>query len=124
MRDFSIESLRQETIFQLQEEQYDKEAAEQVGIDMAITVKNKQIMDGLLQFATQKSIRELSKERVIEKSVVLPEEALEMAIKNASDIKMQLRTVRLDSVNIEEEVNAHVDFVKMNGYEKMAEIKI
>ena len=49
----------------MQEEEYDRQAAEQQALDIAITVKNKRIRDGLLQFATDKSIRELSRERAI-----------------------------------------------------------
>ena len=108
----------------MQEEEYDKQAVEQLELDIAITLKNKQIRDGLLQFATDKGIRELGKERAMVKPVVLPEEALEMAIRKSADIKEQLKEARSDQMDIEDEVNNHLEFVKICGYEKMAEIKM
>ena len=57
MRDFSISSLRQESILRMQEEDFDQKVAEDLQHGKILTLKNERLKSCLLEFATDKSIR-------------------------------------------------------------------
>ena len=58
------------------------------------------------------------------KPVVLPEEMMQMAMDKTINIQAKLRSARRAQIHIEDEIRQHVEFVRIKGYERMAEIRM
>jgi len=53
-----------------------------------------------------------------------PMEAIQQAIDQSAEIQEALDKAKLSQRSLEEEVTQHVEFVKIRGYERMAEVRM
>ena len=56
--------------------------------------------------------------------VIEPEKLMDIAMDKTIDVRKTLSNARLESVHIEDDIRQHVEFIRIKGYERMAEIKM